>query len=366
MMVGLKRISTALGLLAAMASSALAQGSAPNANQLTADAVAGTLRASRNLAGYRIEIQARDGLVTLTGALGSPAQKAEALARTRYVAGVRGVVDQLQVANDRSVRTVQYQPNPGLAFRPDYAGGDRRRCRLWRRRCGVRRPDQQRPDHRPARSPMAGRFPKGRPAWRVRRKPLSPAIPTTHGPAMLRIPTSPRSATRRLTPGKPGRTSGRSIRIPEVPLDWRAVTLRWDDGIWWLDFKKHYTRPVLHSLSVWPVRLLTGVDRRIGDESDRKPAGSQSLPAGSILSTLAIGRSDAPGQRVPIMCKERARCPPIFIDRVSRPEWCRRLRGNTRFRRNCQRNREISHSLSGSCSITRLVDRSSDCDESPV
>jgi len=32
---------------------------------------------------------------------------------------------------------------------------------------------------------------------------------------------------------------------PEVPLDWRAVTLRWDDGVWWLDFKKHYTRPFL-------------------------------------------------------------------------------------------------------------------------
>ncbi len=32
---------------------------------------------------------------------------------------------------------------------------------------------------------------------------------------------------------------------PEVPLDWRAVTLRWDDGIWWLDFKKHYTRPFI-------------------------------------------------------------------------------------------------------------------------
>ncbi len=30
---------------------------------------------------------------------------------------------------------------------------------------------------------------------------------------------------------------------PEVPLDWRAVTLRWNDGIWWLDFKKNYTRP---------------------------------------------------------------------------------------------------------------------------
>ena len=37
MMVELKRISTALGLLAALSTSALAQGPAPNANQLTAD-----------------------------------------------------------------------------------------------------------------------------------------------------------------------------------------------------------------------------------------------------------------------------------------------------------------------------------------
>src|SRR6516165_6174686 len=88
MLVGLKRISTALGLVAAMASTAFAQGFAPSQNQLTADAVAGTLRASGNLAGYRIEIQARDGVVTLTGIVGHPAQKAEALARTQYVAGV--------------------------------------------------------------------------------------------------------------------------------------------------------------------------------------------------------------------------------------------------------------------------------------
>ena len=91
-MFGLKRISTAFGLLAVMATAASAQGVAPHANQVTADAVAGSLRASRNLAGSRIEIQARDGLVTLTGSLGSPAQKAEALARTQQVAGVVAVV----------------------------------------------------------------------------------------------------------------------------------------------------------------------------------------------------------------------------------------------------------------------------------
>ena len=112
MMVELKRISTALGLLAALSTSALAQGPTPNGNQLTADSVAGTLRASQNLAGHRIEIQARDGVVTLTGELGSPAQKAEALGRTQYVAGVKSVVDQLRVSNEGAVRTVQYQPNP--------------------------------------------------------------------------------------------------------------------------------------------------------------------------------------------------------------------------------------------------------------
>ena len=59
MMVGLKRISTAFGLVVAMASVASAQEVAVNQNQSTANAVAGTLRSSRNLAGYRIEIEAR-------------------------------------------------------------------------------------------------------------------------------------------------------------------------------------------------------------------------------------------------------------------------------------------------------------------
>ena len=124
-MVGLKRISSTLGLLAAMTSAGLAQDVAPNANQLTADAVAGTLRMSRNLEGYRIEIQASGGLVTLTGALGNPAQKAEVLDRARQVAGVSGIVDQLQVSNDTAVRPVQYQPNPRLAYHqgPAVGGG---------------------------------------------------------------------------------------------------------------------------------------------------------------------------------------------------------------------------------------------------
>ena len=44
---------------------------------------------------------------------------------------------------------------------------------------------------------------------------------------------------------------------PEVPLDWRAVTLRWDDGIWWLDFKKTLHPAVLHPLPVRHHGVLT-------------------------------------------------------------------------------------------------------------
>jgi hypothetical protein len=248
MMVELKRISTALGLLAALASSALAQ--APNANQSTADAVAGTLRASRNLAGYRIEIQAQGGVVTLTGALASPSQKAEALARAQYVAGVRGVVDQLQVVNDGSVRTVQYQPSQGLAFGTGSGG-----------------------------YPIGGDVVYGGSAigngsglggstvgnGSIISGPVNDGSPVPEGPAGMA------GATQAAQPGYPNYAwpsyapypnfsavgyptaypwqawpnIGPFYPYPEVPLDWRAVTLRWDDGIWWLDFKKHYTRPFI-------------------------------------------------------------------------------------------------------------------------
>jgi hypothetical protein len=256
MMVELKRISTALGLLAALSSAALAQGPAPRANQVTADSVASTLRASRDLAGYRIEIQARDGVVTLTGELGNPAQKAEALARTQYVAGVRSVVDQLQVENDRSVRTVQYQPNP-VQYQPNPAQYQPNPALAFR------------PGHHGGGGPVSGDVIYGGGTGAqgyggpITSGPINDGGPVPEGPAGMA------GATQASQPGNPNYAwpsyapypnfsavgyptaypwqawpnIGPFYPYPEVPLDWRAVTLRWDDGIWWLDFKKHYTRP---------------------------------------------------------------------------------------------------------------------------
>jgi BON domain len=262
MMVELKRISTALGLLAVLTGSALAQGPTPNANQVTADSVAGTLRSSRDLAGYRIEIQARDGVVTLTGELGSPAQKAEALARTQYVAGVRSVVDHLLVSNDRSIRTVQYQPNP-VQYQPNPAEYQPNPALAFGLGHGGHGPISGDVVYGsgPAGQPNAGPITSGRGSGGL----VNDGGPTPEGPAGMA------GATQASQPGSPNYAwpsyapypnfsavgyptaypwqawpnIGPFYPYPEVPLDWRAVTLRWDDGIWWLDFKKHYTRPFI-------------------------------------------------------------------------------------------------------------------------
>jgi hypothetical protein len=236
MMVGLKRISSTLGLLAAMTSAGLAQDLAPNPNQLTADAIAGTLRTSRNLEGYRIEIQASGGLVTLTGVLGTPAQKAEALERARRVAGVSGIVDQLQVSNDAAVRPVQYQPDPRLAHGGpgavasdmNYSGGGY-----------------------VSSGPVtggtfgSGPIPEG-PAGRAGATQASqPGLPNYAWPSYAPYPNVSAVGYPTAYPWQAWPNIGPFYPYPEVPLDWRAVTLRWDDGIWWLDFKKHYTRPFI-------------------------------------------------------------------------------------------------------------------------
>lgn len=243
MIVGLKRISTALGLVVLTASSVMAQGVAPSANQKTADAVAGTLRASRALAGYRIEIQAQGGVVTLKGMVGEPAQKAEALARASRVAGVRGVIDSLKIMNEGAVIPAQYQPNLALGHGRGMAGG------------GMAGNGGGDVIYGNAGGSAAGAAGAGAPAYDGGPVPEGPA--GMAGATQASNPSAPNYAWPSYAPhpnfsavGYPTAypwqawpNIGPFYPYPEVPLDWRAVTLRWDDGIWWLDFKKHYTRP---------------------------------------------------------------------------------------------------------------------------
>ena len=188
----------------------------------------------------------------MTGALETPAQKAEAIARTRYIAGVRGVVDELRVANDNAVSPVRYQPvsaarrptGPPVEYRragPDHdgPGGDYVRGPMG----GGVRYGTSRSRHHTARAHDGGPVPEGRPACRERSQAAQPGYPNYAWPSYAPYPNFSAVGYPTAYPWQAWPNIGPFYPYPEVPLDWRAVTLRWDDGIWWLDFKKHYTRP---------------------------------------------------------------------------------------------------------------------------
>ncbi|OJW19805.1 MAG: hypothetical protein BGO49_13875 [Planctomycetales bacterium 71-10] len=244
-MVGLKRISTVLGLLAATAPAAMGQASI-NPNQQVADSVAGALRTSKALASTRIEIEAQGGTVTLSGVATSPEIKGEAIERARRVAGVTGVVDNITVG-DQSVRPAQYVPQQvamgghfghgGVVGGGPIGGG-----------APIGLNDGQVVSG-PVAGPAGGFINDGGPL------PEGPAGGTGGGAGASMAqpdyawpsyaPPGNFSAVGYPTayPWQAWPNIGPFYPYPEVPLDWRAVTLRWDDGIWWLDFKKHYTRP---------------------------------------------------------------------------------------------------------------------------
>ena len=260
MLDALKRISTTLGLLAATAAVSHGQALAPNDNQSTANSVATALRSSPNLIQYRIEIETRDGVTTLAGTVATLAQKAEAINRARSVAGVKAVVDEINVGNDDPVRRVQYQP---MMAPNQFNGGGGHGDIIY---------EGGAPGGPAYGGPPGGMAPGGMAPGGMASGGMAPGGmvpggmmdgPSPVGPAgapggtSAAVPNNPNYAWPSYAPypnfsavGYPTAYPWQAwpniappYPYPEVPLDWRAVTLRWDDGIWWLDFKKHYTRP---------------------------------------------------------------------------------------------------------------------------
>jgi hypothetical protein len=255
MLVLVKRISGALCLMALTTAPVFGAGR----NQQTADAVAAALRSSQTLSRCAIQIETRDGLVVLTGAVTSPALKADAIARTRSVAGVSAIVDRLRIAGDGRVTQAQYLPGAAqegmISEGPIGAGG------------AISQPPQ-----------ISYGGPRGTGAAIYDGAPMgggtvvSDAVadsgPVAEGPAeavgrqgamagtlnyagsagagtTATYPTTyPWQAWANTSPPYPN---------PEIPYGWRVVTLRWDDGLWWLDFKKHYGRPFFtpYPFGIW-------------------------------------------------------------------------------------------------------------------
>jgi hypothetical protein len=248
MLLSLKRISIALGIVALTASVPAFAGE-PSRNQRTADAVAATLRNSNALTKSRIEIETRDGLVTLTGTVASASEKARAIALTQKVPGVISVADRLRVTGDPRVRPVQYQPGvaqptqvAGL-FHGHGAGGGVSYDGATMGN-GMTTPGTITDGTNGGTiSGMDGPLPEGPAGMVGGTQASSPGAPNYAWPSYAPYPNFSAVGYPTVYPWQAWPNIGPFYPYPEVPLDWRAVTLRWDDGLWWLDFKKHYTRP---------------------------------------------------------------------------------------------------------------------------
>jgi len=236
-----KRISIASGLLAAFVAVPALAGNAQK-NQETADAVVASLRGASELQGQRISVTVKDGVTTLSGRLSSQAGRHQAIDRARTTPGVVAVVDNLSVKPaEESVRPVQYQVAHGGLHGGGHGGAVIDGGAIGGLVGAPIVGDGMIIDDGNGNGPM----PEGPAGFSGARQSSMPGYPNYAWPSYAPYPNFSAVGYPTAYPWQAWPNIGPFHPYPEVPLDWRAVTLRWDDGIWFLDFKKHYTRPFL-------------------------------------------------------------------------------------------------------------------------
>jgi len=226
----MKRISAALAIAAAgITTSAMAQEVAKQ-NQAVADSVVDSLRKSGQFKGSRLDVEASKGVVTMTGTVVSPERKQALTNMILAVPGVTGVVDNVTIAPAKEIEQVQYDvAMGGHGAHAGAAAG------------GYAGPAHGGPA--PVGYDQGGPAPENGTAGGFGPASGAHAMPNYAWPSAAPYPNFSAVGYPTVYPWQAWPNIGPIHPYPEVPLDWRAVTLRWDDGLWWLDFKKHYTRP---------------------------------------------------------------------------------------------------------------------------
>lgn len=231
----MKRISAALAFAAAgIATSATAQEVAKQ-NQAVADSVVDSLRKSGEFRGSRLDVEASKGVVTLRGTVISMERKQALTSRVLALPGVTGVVDDVKIAPAREIQQVQYDVALGGHGHGAAAGGYAGPAAGPAGYAG--------PAAAPGTIDGNGPAPENGAAGGYGPASGSHAMPNYAWPSYAPYPNFSAVGYPTVYPWQAWPNIGPIHPYPEVPLDWRAVTLRWDDGLWWLDFKKHYTRP---------------------------------------------------------------------------------------------------------------------------
>jgi hypothetical protein len=202
-MRALSALAAALGLCVAGFSSAQEANSSMS-NQELAQTVAAQVQKC-GVRGYAIDINARDGVVELSGRVADKVQHDMVVRTVATTQGVKAVVDGLMAANFEEIRPVQ-GINPGEA--------------------GVLPP--------PVGSPIVDPIPVGQPGGAMMNDLNPPKLPPYAWPTYAPYNNYSRVGYPEKYPYNAWPFIGPFYPFPKVPLGWRSVTLEWQDGHWYM------------------------------------------------------------------------------------------------------------------------------------
>lgn len=197
-------------------------------NQQLADGLASHYRSSGVLKSYAIDIEANDGVVTLTGTVANRQQWASALQMTSTYPGVKQVVDNLQIS--------EAAPQAHLANYGAPAGTPLMLAQ------GQAAPIEAVPS-----APVGEMAPTAvmPPAPTYAMPPGivpyadAPVLPPYSWPAYTPYNNYASMAYQTQYPAGAWPFIGPPHPYPMIPSGWRSVSLKWKKGYWWMKFDSH-------------------------------------------------------------------------------------------------------------------------------
>ena len=213
-------------------------------NQELAEKIAKAMRKAK-LNGYDIEIDVRDGAVTLDGSVNSIEQRRAAAKAAGSVPGVTGINNRLRVAqpvskpgDEQSAAEPLHSPANPHGVRPaNYQAGFRkgsgRQPAIQQAVASDIASAEATGSTAPPGTPVYGPPPAAAGSNAVYNQPNFPnyAWPTYAQYPNYAAVTYPTQYSASAWP-----YIGPFYPYPQVPLGWRKVTLEWNDGLWNLDF----------------------------------------------------------------------------------------------------------------------------------
>jgi hypothetical protein len=214
------------------------------ANQQIAQTIADHLRQSGQLRRYQIDISFQDGQAELTGRVTDPVQRDEALRIVQGVPGVERVRDRLVLTGQGTVAQTQAVApvGPGVPgptqFTGQGGGGG-----------FVPPPPTPEGNGRNGNGRSVEPAPIFQPGPATANDLFPPRMPPYAWPTYAPYNNYSRVAYPELYPYKSWPFIGPCYPFPKVPLGWRSVKLKWEDGHWW--YSKHATGHEWWRLRYW-------------------------------------------------------------------------------------------------------------------